>query len=232
MESIDIGWASFFQDALLNFSREFQTELSNQLEAKFDAMIGIENYARKNKFQLFVGMTPLKTIFQDGYGFALVEVIDHYSVSKVLTFYWKSDDNENILKSKEVNSENIEIGWCADFDTEYFLNIEKKKLVNEIQNKVLGFNYTANFDLFPDLSFDFEFKAEPTTDQLEEIQKLMKMKFKNSYVSDVSGNELKYLAIIDFQGTEFEDGLTEINQFIRDYSMNDVKKITKSICVN
>jgi hypothetical protein len=233
MESFTIGWGTFYGDCLVNFSRQFQTEMSNQLHNKFDLMVGIENYACDNEFQLMVGMTPLKTTFQDGYGFALVEVIDRYSCSKILTIYWKSKDgdNENAINSQGVNAENIDFGWCADFNADY-LTIERNKIVAEIQGEVVGFECSANFSLFPDLSFNFIFHSEPTDANLKEITKLMKKNFNDSYISEISGGNTKFNVMIDFQSSEIEKGISEINQFIQEYSSSKLKEITKSISIN
>lgn len=234
MESINIGWASFYNESLSNFSKEFQTELSNQLKNRFDSMLEIENYADDNDFQLMVGMIPLKLMYQDGYGFGLVEIIDKYSFSKTLTYYWQSADeeNENVINSTKVNSQNIEFGWCADFEKDYFLNIQRNKIVADIQSKVLGFKYVANFELYPDLSFNFIFKVKPSKSNLDEILKLMKKNFKNSYVSEVTGDNIQFHSIVDFQNTEIEKGISEIDQFIRDYISGKLKGLTKSISIN
>jgi hypothetical protein len=234
MESITIGWASFYNEALTDFSEEFQTELSNQLKDRFDLMVEVQNYADDNDFQLLVGMVPLKLTYQDGYGFGLVEIIDKYSFSNTTTFYWKSTEvlNENAINSVKTNRQNIEVGWCADFDKEQFLNLEGNKIVSDIQSKVLGFKYTANFDLYPDISFNFSFTVDPSKSNLDEIFSLMKKNFKNAYVSEISEFKNKFHSIVDFQSTDADDFITEINQFIIDYISGDLKKITKSISIN
>jgi hypothetical protein len=234
MKTLDIGWASFYNDTLTNFSKEFQNELSCQLKSRFDLMMGIENYADDNKFQLMVGMVPLKLTYQDGYGFGLIEIIDKYSFSRTLTFYWKSTDeiNENAISSSKVNFQNIEFGWCVDFEKDYFLNLDRNKIVSDIQNKFLGFKYTANFELFPDLSFNFIFKVKPTHSHLEEIFKLMKKNFKKSYVSEITGDNNHFHSIVDFQNSKIEDAIPEIDQFMRDYMSENLNTITKSIAIN
>jgi hypothetical protein len=92
--------------------------MSRQLSRKLDLMIGIENYARDNEFQLLVGLEPLKMNFQDAYAFCLVEVVDRYSFASIVTVYWKEStiDNKVVMKSNELNATNIEFGWCADFN--------------------------------------------------------------------------------------------------------------------
>lgn len=234
MESIDIGWASFFNDSHVNFSKEFQTEMANQLKSRFDLMLGIENYADDNDFKLIVGMTPLKLTYQDGYGFGLVEIIDKYSFSKTITFYWQSADEENekVINSTEANSRNIKFGWCADFEKDYFLNFHKNRLVENIQSKVLGFKYVANFELYPDLSFNFVFKVKPSKSNLDEIFNLMNENFKNSYVSEVTGENTQFSVFVDFQSTDVAEGISEIDQFMRDYISGNLKGLTKSISIN
>ena len=151
-----------------------------------------------------------------------------------MTFYWKSTTvtNEEVINSNKINFENIEFGWCADFDKEYFLRIENNKIVHDIQSKVLGFKYVANFDLFPDLSFHFELKIKPSQSIIEDLNRLMINNFKKSYVSDVSVENLQLHAIVDFQDTTIDDGITEINQFIMDYRLSSLKELTKSISIN
>src|SRR5690606_4947435 len=104
MESNDIGWASFYNDASTEFSEQFQTEMANQLIHEFNAMVEIDSFAQNKGFMLFVGMTALKTTYQNGYAFALVEVIAPNSYSKTITACWRAEDNEAITKSNSANS--------------------------------------------------------------------------------------------------------------------------------
>jgi hypothetical protein len=164
--------------------------MSRQLSRKLDLMIGIENYARDNEFQLLVGLEPLKMNFQDAYAFCLVEVVDRYSFASIVTVYWKEStiDNKVVMKSNELNATNIEFGWCADFNKEKFLKNEESKLVGGLQNEGLGFRCTVNFTLYPDISYTFKFKEEPNKTNLRQINEFIKSNFKNSFISEITGS--------------------------------------------
>jgi hypothetical protein len=231
MISPDIGWASFYNDASTDFSLEFQTEMANQLMGRFNAMVGIENFATDKEFMLFIGFHELKTIYQDGYAFAVVEIISPNSFTKSLTTYWKSSDNENIMNSESVNSENIEFGWCADFETEYFKSFAKKNIVSHINGQKLNFKFIPDLQLFPDLNIHYEFTIEPEKDQIDLIINLLKECFAEAYISDVSKYENKYSTMLDFQGTEVDKGVKQIELFVQKLNSSDLTGVIESITI-
>ena len=232
MKSTDVGWATFYNEASEVFSPEFQNEMANQLMLKFNAMVGIENYASEKKFMLFVGMRELKTMYQDGYAFSLVEVIAPNSYSKTLTAYWKAQDNKKIVSSDSANFQNVEFGWCADFDKEFFRSFTKENVIKTINGIELSFKYVSDVQLYPDLTISFEFKQQPNNSQIEEINNILVSTYTESYVSRISEYEGNYSTMIDFQGTEVQIGLNQIEQFILDLNSNEVSKIIESITIN
>ena len=232
MESNDIGWASFYNEASTEFSEQFQTEMSNQLMDKFNAMVEIENFAQNKGFILFIGMTELKTIYQDGYAFTLVEVISPNSFSKTITAYWRSEDNKKITKSNSVNSEKVEFGWCADFEKEFFRSFAKENVITQINGIDLKFKFVADFQLFPDLTISYEFTTPPTQQQLEEIKTLHYPNHNEAYISELIEYEGKYHSMFDFHSTDPKGGIKQIEQFILNLNANEVGKVIKSVTIN
>ena len=231
MISTDIGWASFYNDASTDFSLEFQTEMANQLMDRFNAMVGIENFATDKEFMLFIGFHELKTIYQDGYAFAVVEIISPNSFTKSLTTYWKSSDNENIMNSESVNSENIEFGWCADFETEYFKSFAKENIVRHIKGQKLNFKFVPDLQLFPDLNIYYEFTMEPEKDQIDRIVNLLNECFVEAYISGISKSDEKYSTMLDFQGTEVDKGVKQIELFVQKLNSSDLTGVIESITI-
>jgi hypothetical protein len=232
MESNDIGWASFYNDASTEFSEQFQTEMANQLVDKFNAIVEIDSFAQRKGFMLFVGMTELKTTYQNGYAFALVEVIAPNSFSIIITAYWKADDNKTIVKSNSANSENVEFGWCSDFDKEFFRSFAKENVIKKINGIDLNFKYVADFQLFPDITISYEFTTPPTQDQLEEIKNLLSSDPSESYISDLTEYEGKYISMFDFHNANPDVGIRQIEQFILSLNSSTVGEIVKSVTVN
>lgn len=232
MKSIDVGWATFYNDVSEDFSPEFQREMSNQLMNAFNEMVGIENFASEKKFMLFVGMTELKTLYKDGYAFSLVEVIAPNSFSKSLTAFWKAKDNQKIVASNSVSSQNIEFGWCADFDKEFFKSFVKENVIKTIKDIELNFKYVADFELFPDLNILFQFQQLLDSFKIDKINHLLTSCFTESYISGLSEHDGNYSTVIDFQGTDFNNGVNQIEQFILDLNSSDLCKLIESISIN
>jgi len=214
-------WATFYFDAE-EFSKEFQNEMAVQLHTRFDAMMEQDSFVNENSFQLLVGKTDLKTAYQDGYGFVLVEITGPNHFQTVLTAYWKSEDNVSSCKSINVSAENIEFGWCADFDKEKFLNYIKEDIVKSIQLKTLGFRYTAGFSDYPVIDIVFSFTIEVNEQLKNEINALVAKKLVSA---EMIGNKLSknvYQITIDFKKKKIEDTLFEINQFIASFQGNEI----------
>jgi len=232
MESNDIGWASFYNDASTEFSESFQTEMADQLMDKFNKMVDIEDFAKNKGFMLFVGMEELKTTYQNGYAFALVEIIAPNTYSKTITAYWKSDDNKGIVTADTVSSENVEFGWCSDFDKEFFRSFAKENVIKQIDGVALKFKYVTDFQLFPDITISYEFTTPPTQEQLEEIKNLLSPNRSEAYISELTEYEGKYFSMFDFQSADPNVGIRQIEQFILSLNSSKVGEIIKSITVN
>ena len=229
MQTNDIGWATFFNEASTDFSTEFQTEMSNQLMEKFNSLMGIGNFAEDKEFALFVGMEDMKTIYKDGYAFSLVEVLAPSSETKILTIYWKSKDNKNIVKSHLISAETVEFGWAADFDVDFFKRFAKENVISEINGEKLKFKFVADVETYPDLMLYFTCKKKPTKDQLNKIKTLLVENLPESYISDISEKDGKFHIMLDFQGTNAQKGLNQFQKFITHLNSTEIGDIIESI---
>lgn len=228
----EIDWVGFFNTAHTDFSPSFKQQFSLQLKDAFNALTGIENFTEKKDFQILVGMSDMKIIYQDGYGFGLLELITPSSRSIYQTFYWRTEQPIDAFQKDGYTAENIEIGFCADFDKDTFLKYHYDDISASIQDATLGFRYTANFELFPDLTFSFKFKEDQNQEQLEEIKQLMDKKFPNAYVSNLSSHNHKYICIVDFQGESDEEAISQIGELITYLASNEIGKSITSIAID
>jgi hypothetical protein len=64
------------------------------------------------------------------------------------------------------------------------------------------------------LTIEYRFKTEPSESELNEIKNYLKTLFKSSYVSETDKYEGKYYTMLDFQGTEYNDGNDQVERFI------------------
>lgn len=229
MKSNVIGWTTFYNVASIEFSQEFQTEMSNQLKAKFDSLLGISNYAENKKFSLFVGMEDLDLNYENDFAFVTVEIIAPNSFSKTMTAFWKSDDNNRIVKADTVSSENIEFGWCSDFDKEFFLSFAKDNYIKEINDIPLKFEFIADFQLYPDLTIEYVFKTPPTNDELSKIESLLET---NAYTSEITEYQGAYYSIFDASSYGIAMDLRVFEQFILSLNSSDFVENIKSITIN
>lgn len=228
----EIDWVGFYNSAHIDFSPSFKEQFSLQLKDAFNALTGIEDFTEKKDFQILVGMSDMKIIYQDGYGFGLLELITPSSIVVYQTFYWKTKEVVDAFKTDGYTAKNIEFGFCADFDKTAFLKYHYEDIITSIQDTALGFRYTANFDLYPDLTFSFTFREKQTSNQLHEIRQLMDKKFPNAYVSDLTPNKDKYLCIVDFQGESDQDALFQIGELITQLASHSTIKNITSIAIN
>ncbi len=229
MNSNTIGWATFFNEASTDFSEAFQTEMTNQLMAQFNSLVEIENFAKDKNFVLFVGMAPLQTNYKDGYAFVLVEVICPNSEPKTITAYWKSGDNKQIINADSMSVQDIEFGWCADFDKAFFKGFAKENVISQINGIELKFKYVTHLELYPDLFITYNFSSEPTEAQLQHIKTLLDSNFTEAYISGISKAEGIYTTMLDFQATEVNKGLKQIEQFILNLNESNISAIIESI---
>lgn len=232
MNSNTIGWAMFFNEASTDFSEAFQTEMAQQLMAQFNSLVEIENFAQDKNFMLVVGMTPLKTTYKDGYAFVLVEVICPNSESKTITAYWKARENRLITKVDSITDEDIEFGWCADFDKEFFKSFSVENVISQINGTKLKFKYVAHLELYPDLLITYSFSSEPTEVQLQNIKILLSSNFTEAYISGIGKVEGIYSTMLDFQATEVSKGLKQIEQFILSLNESEIRAIIESVKID
>jgi len=214
-------WATFYFDAD-QFSNAFQNEMATQLHCCFDAMMEQPDFVSENNFQLLVGKTDLQTAYHDGYGFALVEIVGPNHFHKVLTAYWKAADSVSICTSSEVSVDDVEFGWCADFNKEEILNYNVENVAKVIQRNALGFLYSAGFTNYPIIKIVFSFNVE-VREQLEnEINAfvLKQLVSANMVASKTSKNV--YHITIDFGKKKIDDTLFEINNFIAAFRGNEI----------
>lgn len=226
----DVGWAGFYNSAHTDFSPSFKQQFSIQLKDAFNALTGIEDFTEKKDFLILVGMSDMKIMYQDGYGFGLLELITPSSISIYQTFFWKTEQPVDAFRADDYTEENIEFGFCADFDKNSFLKYYYDDIITSIQDTTLGFRYTANFELFPDLTFSFKFKeGQVEGDEIKEIEQLMDKKFINAHVSKLSRKDDTYLCMVDFQGESDEEALFQIGELITHLASNLIGKSISSI---
>jgi len=215
------NWATFYFN-VEKFSAEFQNEMSVQLHRCFNAMIEKTDFANENGFKLLIGKTDLKTVYQDGYAFSLVEIIGPNHFSKSLTIYWKSNDNIAICNSNEVNSENVEFGWCEDFEKDQFINYNVEDTVKSIQQNALGFHYTAGFSGYPVLNVVFRFNIE-VSEQLEnEIHHIVEKTLSSAKIISNQTSKNVYRIKIDFKKKKLENTILEINDLVGSLTRNAI----------
>jgi hypothetical protein len=232
MNNKEIGWAYFYNEAL-EFSDQFQIQMSKQLELKFRLMLGLTSKSKKNKFMLFVGMEEMKTVNQDGYSFALIEIICPNSFSKKITAYWKVKNDIDLLsvtQSNKLTDNEIEFGWCSDFDKDYFLKFyNSRKKLNKEENNI-SFDVEFDFKLFPDLSIKIYPIGKLQEEQIANIRKAFVQNLTCAYVSEITKSEDSHSLIIDFQDQAFDAGTDELLKAIQAISASENgEKIKKLI---
>lgn len=216
------GWA-FFDNEASKFSESFKEQMSKQLEKRFNQFLNIENAVSEYDFMLFVGQSDMQLSYRDGFGFAIVEVISSGMFSNYLTAYWTIADDtqiESATKIISLDSNNIEFGWCTDFDTQIFL--EHTTTVQKIDSTKYDFVFDIEYDfqLYPDLSIEFRFNTEPSEQDLETIQKTVTLSLPEAYVGKISLDDGKYISIIDFQNQKFKEGTTDLLEVVN--KLNDL----------
>jgi hypothetical protein len=223
----DIGWVGFYNKAHSEFSESFKVQFSIQLEKAFNAMTETENFAQKRGFQILVGMEDIKLIYQDGYGFGLLELITPNSESIPQTFFWQTENVEDAFKRNEFSNENIKFGFCTDFEKDYFLKFKKRNKVRVIGGDKLKFDYIEEIDLYPDLNISIEYASKLNQVQLEILKNEIQLHLEESYIGDVNQIENTVEIMIDFQGTEFKTGKKQLRKFIQDLNQrmdqNEIK---------
>ncbi len=100
---------------------------------------------------------------------------------------------------------------------------------SQINPEKLNFKYAANVQYYPDLFIVYQFSVEPTEAQLQNIKTLLDSNFTEAYISGISKVEGIYSTMLDFQATEVNKGLKQIEQFILNLNESNISAIIESI---
>ncbi|MFT6982231.1 MAG: hypothetical protein ACJAUD_000998 [Crocinitomicaceae bacterium] len=111
------------------------------------------------------------------------------------------------------------------------ISITDTRRGTDCASDVLNFKYIADLQLFPDLFISYEFKSEPTKAQLQLIKDLLKDSFNEAYISGVSKDDGKYSTMLDFQGTEVDKGVKQIELFVQKLNSNELAGIIEAITI-
>ncbi|MCH5715572.1 hypothetical protein [Niabella hibiscisoli] len=116
------------------------------------------------------------------------------------------------------NNENIEFGWCTDFNAENYTPYLKPR--NIYSKEQVGANFLIEYDytLYPDLTFTICCSEKILEDEIEEIEKILSASIKDTYISELTNEEDKkesdsnneIIAILDFQDNDFETSKRQI----------------------
>lgn len=234
MKNKEIGWATFYNEAV-DFSEQFQIQMSEQLEVQFKLMLGIPEKSFENEFMIFVGMMEMKTTVNNDHSFALVEIICPNSFSKLVTAYWRSDKYQDLLKitqTPSISKNDIEFGWCSDFDKDYFLKFFASKNKLNSEKNDISFDVEFDFIVYPDVSIKIVV-SEPLKDsEITNIHEMFLQNLSSAYVSELSELENDYSLIIDFQNQPLEDGTKELLNIIQQISKSENGRKIRKMIIN
>ena len=222
------GWASFCNEAVA-FSETFREEMATQLLKNFYLMLGVEAEVKKHKvdWRLIVGSLPLNTIYQDGYAFAIVEIITPISMSTATTAYWKPKNGEmpeNAAHLDIWNNENIEFGWCIDFDKDLYIKYLTPENRLDKTELNIPFDIEYDFSLYPDLCLTVCFNQKVLKDEIEQIENILLEEVQETYISELTDeNQIKesnedneIFGMFDFHNNDFEKSTQQlIDAFIK-----------------
>jgi hypothetical protein len=211
MRWIDMGWASFIEDAT-EFSEAFRMQMAEQLMQQFNALLGKEDGAAKRQFSLFVGMEPMEIHYKDGWYHITVEIIGPDSSSRHLSAHWQSDvfdHSVDLTQSNEVNVNNIRFAFGSDFDKDAFLRYFSMPKLSKKKYE-LTFDVEYDFALYPDLSLEFHFREEVSADTFSQIRAILVRNIPGAYISELSPDSNGYTAIVDFQAITFKIGKEQL----------------------
>jgi hypothetical protein len=213
MDSKEIGWATFWNDAA-TFSNSFQQQMQLQLMRKFNTAMGIENAVSERDFLLFIGMEELNIAYkQGGYAHAQVEVIGPDSVTTIAPIYWKVESAGDLLSATKKDTwteDNIEFGWGEGFDKDYYLSYFTPKHVMPKGTHGLLFDVEYNLELFPDLGLKIFTTTALSEEELNALYHVLKEHLPEAYVAPITLGEGKYNGMIDFQGMSPDAGLVAL----------------------
>lgn len=208
-------WATFTKEAG-GFSDSFRQVMASQLEEKFYLMLEVtQEKIKRPKFQLTVGLLPMKTIYKDGYAFALVYITDPVAFATPVTAYWRPLENVNVESATELDiwdNENIEFGWCTDFNVENYMPYLKPRNIYPKQQTGTSFLIEYDYTLYPDLTLIICCSEKIPEGEIEEIEKILSASIKDTYISELttdedekeSDNNNEIIAVLDFEDNDFE----------------------------
>lgn len=234
-------WAMYL-NVCASYSETFRQEMAVQLLEEFYRLLEFESKPTKNKFRLSAGLHPLNTECENGYAFSVLYIVAPDSLSRPVTAYWKTKNEENVENAFSLdiwNKENIEFGWCTDFDKNVFLPyFEPKNLISKKQLKS-NFDYEYDYALFPDLSCTICFSRKVYLDELTQIETILTETIKETYISDLknededmeSDKNNQTIVIFDFQDNDFEKSKSQLEDAIKKIGQNAVGKLIKKITV-
>ena len=211
-KSHSIGWMSFYDDAYNNFSESFKYQMGTQLEQAFNKLTGIDNFASKRDFLVLVGMDDLKLSYKDDFGFGVLALCTPHSQSVQQYFFWKTDNPKEAIQNEDLTKDNIQFGFCTDFEKDLFVSFQQRRKVRVIRRQKLQFQYIEELELYPDLSMTFSFKSIPSREVADHISSILNAELAESYVGNFC---LENLSIgLDFQGTPYNKGKKQLRNFI------------------
>jgi len=235
------SWTMFVNEGAA-FTETFREEMATQLLAKFYLMLEIRNEIKRHKFHLHVGMTSLETIYKDGYAFAIVDILTPISMTISVTAYWKPNNGENVENASKLdvwNKENIEFGWCTDFDKNEFTKYLEPRNVLTKEQLNSNFDYEYDYTLYPDLSLTICFSQKVFEEELTEIASILSTTIKDTYISELTNeNEImesdkddETVGIFDFQDNDFDTSTLQLVEAIKKIGQSNCGKLITKIIV-
>ena len=230
MRWIDIGWASFIEDAT-EFSEAFRVQMTEQLMQQFNILLGKEDGATKRQFSLFVGMEPMDIHYADDWYHITVEIIGPDSCSRHLSAHWQSDvfdHSIDLTQSSAVNTGNIRFTFGSDFDKEAFLRYFSMPKLSKKKYE-LTFDVEYDFGLYPDISLEFHFAEEVSEDTFNQIRAILVRNIPGAYISGLSQDGNGHTGFVDFQAINFDIGIDQMIKALKEMSVLGLGKSIQRI---
>lgn len=235
------NWAMFANEAAL-FSSTFREEMASQLQDRFYSTLGITHDIKRPKFSLHAGLQPLKTIYKDGYGFALVYITTPVALSTPVTAYWKPLNEiaaENAPAIDNWNNDNIEFGWCTDFNNEDYTPYLKPRNIYSRNETNAKFEIEYDYTLYPDLSFTICCSEKIFEGEINEIEKILSTTIKNTYISELtnqddikeSDDDNEIVGIFDFQDNDFEVSKQQLFEAFQKIGQSEVAQKIERVVI-
>jgi hypothetical protein len=174
--------------------------------------------------------------------FAVVEIITPISMATRVTAYWKPTNEENVEHASKLDiwdKENIEFGWCTDFDkNKYTKYLEPRNVITKEQLNS-NFDYEYDYTLYPDLSFTFCFSQKVFKEELTELASILSTTIKDTYISELtsedeifeSDNNNETIGIFDFQDNKFDTSTQQLVDALKKVGQSSVGKLIEKVIV-